>query len=333
VTAPGPRGERAAVWLLRCYPRSWRARYGDEFTEVLLAEFAERPGSWRMVANVITAGLLARLSGAGLTSSAREPREQIRISLATLGCAVAAFLAFGGAIWAQLSTSAQWSAPSAGAARAALAIMPAAAAILVVLALLAALPLIWCAVVALAHGQAGELAVPAILVVLGAVAMIVGGHHFENAWPGTGGTAGAASQGLVPGGVAAFSWATTLSVSSYWAHLQALRSFPHPEIAWMMLSPLAWLGLAAGSAGLVRRLRPSARLLAYESRLAVAAAAAMAVFACGAGCWVLAAGSAAAGPFHAGVVDLAGLAAMTLALLAAGKVAAGAYRAALALTA
>ena len=328
MTEPGPPGERAAAWLLHCYPRSWRARYGEEFTELLLAEFAERPGAWRMAANVAGSGLLARLGCAGLTSGIREPSEQIRASLATLGCALAIFLAFGGAIWSQLTTSWQWAAPDTASARAALAIMSIAAAILVALALLGAPPLLWCAITSLARGRARNLGRPAALVVLGGTALIVGGHHFQNAWPGTG---GAARQGLVPGGVAAFSWATTLSVSSYWAHLQALRSFPHPEIAWMVLSPVAWLGLAAGSAGLVRRLRLSARLLAYESRLVTAAAAAMAVFACGAGCWVFGTGSAAAGLFHAGMVDVAGLAAMTLAVLAAVRVAVGAHQAMLAL--
>ena len=33
--------------------RAWRARYGEEFTELLLADFAERPRSWRRTANVV----------------------------------------------------------------------------------------------------------------------------------------------------------------------------------------------------------------------------------------------------------------------------------------
>src|ERR1700689_3190874 len=34
-------GERRAARLLRWYPPTWRARYGDEFAELLLAEVAE----------------------------------------------------------------------------------------------------------------------------------------------------------------------------------------------------------------------------------------------------------------------------------------------------
>jgi hypothetical protein len=37
---------RRAARLLRCYPKSWRARYGDEFAELLTADLSERPRSW-----------------------------------------------------------------------------------------------------------------------------------------------------------------------------------------------------------------------------------------------------------------------------------------------
>jgi hypothetical protein len=52
----GPR-ERAAG-LLRWYPRAWRARYGEEFTELLLAGLAERPRSAARTADVIRGGLV-----------------------------------------------------------------------------------------------------------------------------------------------------------------------------------------------------------------------------------------------------------------------------------
>ena len=34
---------RRARRALRWYPREWRARYGEEFTELLMADFDERP--------------------------------------------------------------------------------------------------------------------------------------------------------------------------------------------------------------------------------------------------------------------------------------------------
>ena len=43
----------------------------------------------------------------------------------------------------------------------------------------------------------------------------------------------------VPGGVAAYAWASTLFVTSYWLHPAALGHFPGAELAWMVASPLA----------------------------------------------------------------------------------------------
>jgi hypothetical protein len=60
VTAPPGRQARRAARLLRWYPAGWRARYGEEFTELLLAEFAERPRSWRRATDVARGGVLAR---------------------------------------------------------------------------------------------------------------------------------------------------------------------------------------------------------------------------------------------------------------------------------
>ena len=62
---PEARAARA-VRLLRWYPASWRVRYGAEFTELLVADLAERPRCWRRTADVAVSGTLARLSQAGL---------------------------------------------------------------------------------------------------------------------------------------------------------------------------------------------------------------------------------------------------------------------------
>jgi hypothetical protein len=304
--------ERRAARLLRWYPPAWRARYGDEFTELLIAEFAERPRSWRLAGDVARGGLLARLTGAGLTSHELEPSEQVRTGLATAVCSLAAFLAFGVAMWAQLTVGWEWAQPSATATRVGMVAMSAVALLLAVLMVLATAPLAVAVARGIARGQARRLRGPVLLAVAGAVVLAVGSHHFQNAWPGTGGHSWA-QQGLVPGGVAAFSWAATLSVSSYWAHPAALSAFPAAEIAWMVVSPLALIALVAGVAGTMRRLDWSARLLRYEAWLVSAAATAMAVFLAGGCCWVLAEGSRP-GLFHAGAIDVASLAVMVLAL-------------------
>jgi hypothetical protein len=304
--------ERRAARLMRWYPPAWRARYGDEFTELLLAEFTERPKSWRRAADIARGGLLARLTGAGLTSHELEPPEQVRAGLATAVCSLAAFLAFGIAMWAQLTVGWEWAQPSATSTRVGMVAMSAAALLLTVLVVLAVPPLAMAVVCGIVRGQARRLRGPVLLAVAGAVVLAVGSHHFQNAWPGTGGHSWA-HQGLVPGGVAAFSWAATLSVSSYWAHPAALAAFPAAEVAWMVVSPLALVALVAGVAGIMRRLDWSPRLLRYEAWLVGAAAAGMAVFLAGGCCWVLAEGSRP-GLFHAGAIDVASLAVMLLAL-------------------
>ena len=65
--------------------------------------------------------------------------------------------------------------------------------------------------------------------------------------------------------------------------------------------------------GLVRRLDLPPRILRYQARLASAAAAVMAVFLAGAGCWVFGAGSGP-GLVHVGAIDTGGLVVMTAAL-------------------
>ena len=316
--APG--GERAstvrrAARLLRWYPAAWRARYGDEFTELLIAEFAERPRSWRRAADVARGGVQARLTRVGLSGSPPESAEQVRAGLATAACSAGAFLAIGIAMWAQLTIGWEWEPPRNAATMIGMTAMTAAVLLLAVLALLALVPLGWSAACAARDRRARHLLAPALLAVAGAAVLAAGSHHFENGWPGTGAHAWA-QQGLVPGGVAAFSWAATLSISSYWAHPAALAAFPAPEIAWMAVSPAALIAGVAGVAGLVRRLDLSPRVLRFQARLAGSAAAVMAVFLAGAGCWVVAAGSGP-GLVHAGAIDTVGLVVMAAALAVA----------------
>jgi hypothetical protein len=121
----------------------------------------------------------------------------------------------------------------------------------------------------------------------------------------------------VPGGVAAFCWALTRSVTAYWAHPGALRRFAPAEVAWMAGSPLALICVVAGLARTVRRLRLPVRVLRYEALLAGAAAGTMAAFLAGAACWVLAGGAGPRGLFHVGTIDLVDLVAMAAALAVA----------------
>jgi hypothetical protein len=328
VIAPQEESARRAARLLRWYPAAWRARYGDEFAELLIAEFAERPRSWRRAADVARGGLLARLACAGLTGHRPESAEQVRAGLATAACALAAFAAPGIAMWAQLTIGWEWAPPASAGATIAMAAMTAAVLLLAALTLLAAVPLIWSAACSLRRRPVRRaLRGPALLAVVGAGVLAVGSHHFQNGWPGTGAHPWA-GHGLVPAGVAAFSWAATLWVSAYWAHPAALAAFPAAEIAWMAVSPAALIAAVAGVAGLVRRLDLSARMLRYEAWLASGGAAGMAVFLVGACCWVLAPDSGP-GLFHAGAIDAGSLALMVLALCMARRATGLARKAAL----
>jgi hypothetical protein len=310
----GPR-QRAAR-LVRCYPRAWRARYGEEFTELLIADLAERPRSPARTADVIRGGIVARLADAGLCGIAPDGTERAgqraRASLASLACCTAVFLGLGGAIWSQLTIGWQWSAPDATAAVATM-VMSAAILLLAGLALLAGLPVARAVAARIARGGARDLLGPSALFLGGLVVMVVGSRHFGNGWPGTGGHPWA-HPGLVPGGVAAFSWASTLSVSSFWAHPAALAAFPPAELTWMALSPLALACLVTGAAAAVRRTELSPAALRFEARLAGAACLVMAVF-LGAGCvWIADRSPRPGSLFHPGVIDVAGLAVMALAL-------------------
>ncbi|HEY7947755.1 MAG TPA: hypothetical protein VID75_08765 [Acidimicrobiales bacterium] len=317
---PARRAER----LVRWYPKTWRARYGDEFTELLTAELSEQPRSWRRTANVAWSGVFARLTNGGLTGHTLSPPDQIRAGLATVGGALAVFLVFGTAMWSQLTIGWQWAEPNTIATSAAMVTMSGVLFLFFVLAALAFAPLAWSVLRRLGPGS--DLVRPALLLVAGVALLVVGARHFGNGWPGTGGHHWT-HQGLVPGGVAAFLWATTLSISAYWAHPGALLSFPAAELGWMVVSPLAIVGAAVGITKIVRRLDMSARLLRYEARIGEAAAAAAAAFLIGSSCWIVDGGPGPRNLFHAGAIDVVGLAVMSAAAAVALRTAHQARRA------
>ena len=307
--------ERHAGRLLRWYPRAWRERYGEEFAELLMEEWSERPRCARRTANVMASGLVARLSDAGMSGGPLDGPAQARASLAALIGSLAAFLALGVSMWAQLTIGWQWSAPDAPTAIAVVA-MTGAVVVFAALAVSAAAPVIWTVLGAYRRRQAQGLGRPLLLIALGLGIVVVGSRHFGNGWPGTGGHPWA-HQGLVPGGVAAFSWASTLSVTSYWAHPDALSTFPLTEVAWMIASPLAMATVAVGCAKTVRRAHLSAGVLRAELVLGQLAIATMVLFVFAAGLWMLSGGPGPGGLFTTGAIDRFALIAMVACLLVA----------------
>src|SRR6266852_4778482 len=232
---------------------------------------------------------LRRLAGAGLFGHPLDSAAAARAGLAMIAaCGGAAALA-GAAMWAQLAIGLQWSVAHERGITEAMALMSAALLVLPVLALLAAAPVAWAALGAAVQGQGRQFRWPAALITAGLVVLVIGGRHFENGWPGTGGHL-LVHQGLVPGGVAAFGWATTMWITTYWAHPAALAAFPPSELAWMVLSPAATGCVLTGAMKLIRRVELSPRAFRYQTRVANVAWAGLVVFLSGALSWLLSAG-------------------------------------------
>ncbi|HEX8122766.1 MAG TPA: hypothetical protein VF549_16040 [Solirubrobacteraceae bacterium] len=305
---------KRAQRLLRCYPRSWRDRYGEEFTQLLIDDITERPRSPSRAADVVRNGLLARLTGAGLTGDALDAQQQLRAGLAVLGLALSAFVAVGVSIWSQLAIDWQWSAPDAPATTTAMTLMWGAVVSFSVLAVLAAVPVVWALGRSFASGRARGLVLPAATVALGLAVLIAGSLHFGHGWPGTGGHPWDGRE-VVPDSVARFAWAATLWVTSYWAHPGALGSFPAAEIVWMVVSPVALLAALVGTAKTLRRLPLSTRVLRYESWIGMATVLAMAVFLAGTGSWLVSGEPGPRALYRVGAIHWASMAVMAAALV------------------
>ena len=308
--------ERRARLLVRCYPPAWRARYGEEFVQLLVDEMSERPRSLLRTADVVRSGLMARLASAGLAGDTLEPGQQVRAGLGALSLALTAFLAAAVAIWAQLTIGWQWSAPAAPATRTGMLVMSAAMLGFAVLVVVSVVPLVWLICRELVGGHGRKLLLPLVVAGCGAAVLIVGSIHFGHGWPGTGGHPWA-GRDIVPGTVARFCWAGTLWISSYWAHPGALSSFPASEIGWMVVSPVALAAVLIGAAKTVGRLHISSRVLRYESWLGLVAGSVMAVFLAGAGSWIVSGSPAPRGLFRVGAIDSVGMVVMAGALIVA----------------
>lgn len=91
----GAGADRRARRLLHWYPSRWRARYGDEFTQLLIDDITARPRSWRRTLDVARSGLAARL-----------PRELPRSSrAAALGLLALLALLLVWRPWASMSSA------------------------------------------------------------------------------------------------------------------------------------------------------------------------------------------------------------------------------------
>jgi len=310
-TADLARARRLLLW----YPRGWRFRYGEEFAELLIDERAELGPTWRCTVNIAATGLRARLAAAGLTDHPVDPEAAARAGLATMAISAAAAILAGALMWSQLAIGLQWSVPAADRITQAIDLMSAALLALAAAAVLTCAPAAWVAVTAARRGQACGLRRPAIMSAGGALVLVIGGLHFASGWPGTGGHL-LAHQSLIPGRVAAFGWAATMWITSYWAHPKELAEFPAAELAWMALSPVATGCLVFGIAQVLRRIQMSARMFRYEMWIGHLALAGLVAFLCGALCWLSLSGGESGRLFLAGTIDRGGLAVLAISVIA-----------------
>ncbi len=295
MTDPSAQIARRAATLLRWYPKQWRARYGDEFAELLMSELSEHPRSWRRSADVARSGLTARLSSAGLGGHTLDPNDQVRASLVSVVSAVAVFLAFGVAMWAQLTIGWQWSQPNTSATKVAMMVMSGAMALFVCLALLAALPVVGSVLARVARRQWHGLVGPTSLLLVGAGLLISGVGISATGGRGPEATRGPSRASCPVGwrrshGRPRSRSPRTGPIPSHWRRSRRPRSSGWRSARWPW-SASSWE--RPRSSG---RVELGPRALRYEARLAGAAAVVMLVF-LGACCgWIVDGGPGTAEP-------------------------------------
>jgi hypothetical protein len=317
MTGPAsPAETRATRWLL-WYPRGWRSRYGEEFAELLAAEFAERPRSPRRNLNLVASGLRARLAAAGLAAHPLDRSDAARAGLVTLAYCGVAFVMFGAAMWSQLAIDLQWTAQDDSGITHGAGWMSAGLLVFGVAAAAAFGGLVWAAIGTAARGAGRRLVRPALTAGVGLVILFVGGRHFANAWPGTGGHLDWPAA-HIPAWAAAFGWATTMWITSYVAHPGLLATFPATQLAWMALCPVAIGLLMTGGAQLARQLHHSAFAMRYSIWVSKIAVAGMILFLAGLLRWMASAGAGPLPGYRVGAIDFAGLTVLALALVVAG---------------
>ncbi len=286
-----------------------------------MAEIEEQPASTARTLDLARAGLLARLAMAGLAESGSAwqpgPDRRVQASLGTLCGALTVCLALAAAMWSQLAIAWEWSLPATATppTTRATPVMSAAVIAFLLLSVLAVAPVGY----AIARNFSARLLRP-LLVLAAAVGLLAfGGHHFLYQWPGSGGHGEDGTLfPAIPAGLQAFAWSLTYWFSARWTHWFWLSpGLGGWEIAWITVSPLALAAAAGAAVTLVRRVELSARLLAYETRLAAAACAVTAVFLGGCVYWLSV--GRPAGLAHAGQIDLGAAVLLALALAAAFK--------------
>ena len=296
--------ERHIHRLLRCYPRVWRERYGDEFAALLTDDSTDRPRSLRRDLDVVRAGLCARLAACGLRHGPVQSRSA---AAAVAGVAAVGFVASALSIWTQLADG--WLTARPDTVTVAISLTALSTWLCGVLVVSAAfgVQLVVAAVRALRAGHAPRVRRPLAVMAASVAVFASGVVLMAPRWPG----ARLAHHDGVLAHAARLGWATTETISTFWLHPTRLLSLPASEVAWMVLGPAAVLTFVWS---LVRLVRVTGLRAPGTSAMA-----GFAVLPCliAAAAWVLGSQHVANANYRAGTLDLVLIAVMVAAVFVA----------------
>jgi len=299
--------EARARRFLRCYPSAWRERYGEEFVCLLADDLTDRPHDLSRDLDVIRSGIRARLSCCGI---AEGPIKNSTSLTTTILAALLVIVLGATSIWTQLADASLHHAPDTYAARLAFTVLTATGAFVAAAAVGAGFVVLRGVSTAVRAGRGRQLRLPMGLLLVAVSLLAAGPIGVRGMWPSH--LQARTGEGLLAH-IAQLTWAWTDSISTYWVHPTRLLARPHAELAWMVASPLAFLLLILAARRILAAI-DLAGLAPGWARVGRAAHTTI-VTACLLACatWVLASQHDSNITFRAGSLDLALIAAMTIA--------------------
>ena len=300
--------EARARRLLRCYPRVWRDRYGEEFVWLLSDEIDERPRCVRRDIDVVRAGLAARLSACGLADGPLRDERRARTTVALAG---ATFAAAAASIWTQLARGALASGTASRALTLGLGVLTLCGLAAAFALLIGGVSLASACYRRARSGRGRGLRRPAVTVVASAATLVIGTIYMASSARGP-----SIASGSGPFAEATrATWALTDSINTFWLHPTRLLALPSYELTWMLVSPIAAIGLVHGLLTMARLVEWTAS--GYCKRVGTIVLLPMFV---AAGTWVIGSQYVDNTSYHAGNLDLA----LVLTMLLGGAVVTGA---------
>ena len=299
--------EARARRFLRCYPSAWRERYGEEFACLLADDLSDRPHDLSRDLDVIRSGIRARLSCCGIADG---PIKNSTGLTTTILAALLIIVLGATSIWTQLADGSLHHTPDTYTARLAFTMLTATGAFVAAAAVSAGFVVLCGVITAVRAGRGRQLRLPTGLLLVAIGVLAAGPIAVRGIWPGH--LQARTGEGLVAH-IAQLTWAWTDSISTYWIHPTRLLARPHTELAWMVASPIAFLLLILAARRILAAIEPT-DLAPRWARVGRAAHTTI-VTACLLACttWVLASQHDSNITLRAGTLDLALIAAMTVA--------------------